>query len=73
MIMSWILEGKRVKANYLGVATVTGTVTNSRVAYGGRVKHTVLLDQGFHAMSGISYLAGDPVLVYEDEILEHLS
>jgi len=41
--MSWVLDGKRITARYMGV-TVTGVVESSRVKYGGRVQHTVLLD-----------------------------
>ena len=43
--MSWSREGKQVSANYLGLHRITGEVTESRVAYGGSVKHTVLLDE----------------------------
>jgi hypothetical protein len=42
--MSWYREGQRVKALYLQVVPITGVVQESRVAYGGRVKHTVVLD-----------------------------
>jgi hypothetical protein len=40
----WILEGQRVRAEYHGMFPVVGTVTESRVTYGGAVKHTVTLD-----------------------------
>jgi len=45
--MSWILEGKRVKGRYLGDSSmeVAGMVMESRVAYGGTVKHHVVLDK----------------------------
>jgi len=43
--MTWYLEGKHVKGLYLGDIPVSGTITESRVAYGGSVKHTVLLDE----------------------------
>ena len=43
--MSWHLEGHRVSGVYLETNHVNGTVTESRVSYGGRVQHTVLLDQ----------------------------
>lgn len=42
--MSWNLEGQRVAGVYLGSYTVTGTVTESRVRYGGTIQHTVQLD-----------------------------
>ena len=41
--MSWSREGEQVSANYLGLHRITGEVTESRVAYGGRVLHTVRL------------------------------
>lgn len=41
--MSWILDGQKIKANYLGTP-VTGTVMSSRVKYGGKVQYSVKLD-----------------------------
>ncbi len=41
----WNLEGKIITATYLGDYPVTGKVVNSRVAYGGSVKHTIELSQ----------------------------
>jgi hypothetical protein len=41
--MSWILEGQRVRGMYHGDFPVEGTVIESRVTYGGAVKHTVAL------------------------------
>ena len=41
--MSWNLEGLTVEATYLEDYPVTGRVESSRVAYGGRVKHTIVL------------------------------
>jgi len=43
--MSWNKEGQRVAGVYLGAYTVTGTVVNSRVKYGGKVQHQVILDE----------------------------
>lgn len=43
--MNWQLEGQRVQGCYLEQFDVVGVVAESRVAYGGRVKHTVTLDQ----------------------------
>ena len=40
----WNLEGYHVKANYLDYS-VTGNVELSRVAYGGKVVHTIVLDK----------------------------
>lgn len=42
--MIWQLEGKKVSGNYIGEYLVQGTVIESRVAYGGKVKHHVQLD-----------------------------
>ncbi len=41
----WNKEGQRVAGVYLGAYTVSGTVTESRVRYGGTVQHTVKLDK----------------------------
>jgi len=38
--MSWIKDGERIAANYLGYI-VTGVVVDSRVKYGGKVQYTV--------------------------------
>lgn len=40
----WNYEGLKVYGNYLDVP-VSGRVELSRVAYGGIVKHTVVLDE----------------------------
>jgi len=42
--MSWVKDGERIVAEYLGV-TVTGVVESSRVKYGGKVQYTVNLDE----------------------------
>lgn len=42
--MSWNLEKMWVKATYMGEFPVAGRVELSRVAFGGDVKHTVVLD-----------------------------
>ena len=42
--MNWILEGMQVTGKYIGDYPVSGRVELSRVAYGGEVKHTVVLD-----------------------------
>lgn len=39
----WNLEGECVEGKYIGVFPCAGRVTESRVAYGGSVKHTVRL------------------------------
>jgi hypothetical protein len=42
--MSWHLEGMQVFGTYMGDFPVSGKVTLSRVAYGGRVHHHIKLD-----------------------------
>jgi hypothetical protein len=43
--MDWNLEGKRVNGLYLGLFPYVGTVKSSRVKYGGKVEHTVVIDE----------------------------
>jgi hypothetical protein len=43
--MSWNLEGSWVSGVYLETNHISGRVVESRVAYGGRVHHTVELDR----------------------------
>jgi hypothetical protein len=42
--MSWILDGQKISACYLGIA-VTGRVISSRVKYGGKVQYALELDE----------------------------
>ena len=42
--MSWNKEGQSVAGTYLGSFLVIGTVTESRVKYGGHVQHKIQLD-----------------------------
>ena len=42
--MSWDRTGQKVAASYLDSYLITGTVTESRVKYGGTVQHTIQLD-----------------------------
>lgn len=41
----WNLEGLSIEAKYLDEFLVSGKVESSRVAYGGKVKHTVVLNE----------------------------
>ena len=41
----WNKEGQRVTGRYLGLWTVSGLVSESRVKYGGSVQHRVELDE----------------------------
>jgi hypothetical protein len=43
--MSWVLEGQRVRGTYHNGFEIEGTVSLSRVCYGGAVQHTVELDE----------------------------
>lgn len=45
--MNWNLEGKRINGLYMGLFPYSGLVTESRVKYGGKVQHTVKLDEPF--------------------------
>lgn len=42
--MGWIKDGEQITALYMG-QTVSGTVVESRVKYGGAVQYTVDLDK----------------------------
>lgn len=44
----WNYEGLTVSGKYLGTISVTGVVELSRVAYGGGVKHTVVLPESIN-------------------------
>lgn len=44
-MMQWDYTGLKVTGNYMGEFPVSGRVESSRVAYGGEVKHTVVLDE----------------------------
>lgn len=66
--MSWILDGSRIKAKYLGVP-VTGIVIDSRVKYGGEVQYAVKLDEALVLPWG-SRSAGDTVLINRSELVE---
>ena len=43
--MSWNLEGLCIEATYLENFPVEGVVELCRVAYGGKVKHTIVLNE----------------------------
>lgn len=62
--MSWNLEGKRITGLYLGLFPYSGLVEESRVKYGGRVQHSVLVDEPFKVYGEVR----NRVLVSESEI-----
>lgn len=66
--MSWNLENLRVKAVYLETFPVQGVVELSRVAYGGRVVHTVVLDNPITVFGALR----DRVIV-ENESIQQVS
>jgi hypothetical protein len=45
--MKWNLAGERINGLYMGLFPYTGTVESSRVKYGGKVQHTVIVDKPF--------------------------
>jgi hypothetical protein len=57
----WNLEGMKVWGTYLNTFPVGGTVTESRVKYGGKVCHTVKLNSPIEVFGAIR----------ETVILEH--
>jgi hypothetical protein len=62
--MSWVLEGKRVRAEYHGLFPVEGTVILSRVCYGGAVKHTVSLPEPVMIYGALR----DTLLFYHEDV-----
>ena len=61
--MNWNLEGLKIEAEYLDVP-VCGVITHSRVAYGGGVKHHLVLDADYSNCNGrVTRPAGDVVIV----------
>jgi len=49
----WNYEGLSITGSYLNQFYISGYVTLSRVAYGGRVKHTVVLDEPINVYGAI--------------------
>lgn len=68
---SWIREGQVVKAKYLDSYLVQGEIISSRVKYGGKVQHTLVLD---HELSthGVTRKSNEIILIDESEIIEVL-
>ena len=61
----WILEGQRVKGLYLETFPVEGTVTASRVCYGGGVKYTVALDTPMEVYGALR----ETVNIFDPEVI----
>jgi hypothetical protein len=62
--MSWILEGMTVTGKYMSIIPVKGKVELSRVAYGGEVKHTLVLDNPIRVYDAVR----DRVILKHSEI-----
>ena len=62
----WNREGTRVVGRYLNAYTVSGTVTESRVRYGGTVQHTVQLDQPVSVFGRVA----DILLLDEEDLFQ---
>jgi len=63
--MSWNKEGKQITATYQG-QQVTGTVESSRVKYGGKVEHLLILDRPIQLRWRSE--PADRLLIDEDEV-----
>ena len=62
--MSWNLETKVVTGKYLGQFPIVGTVTESRVKYGGKVCNTITLQEPIVVFGS----ARNVVLMDSDEV-----
>ena len=51
--MMWNYEGMEVTGVYMDTFHVVGRVELSRVAYGGRVKHTVVLEDSIDVFGAV--------------------
>jgi hypothetical protein len=67
--MGWNLEGAFVEGNYCGDIPVSGVVTLSRVAYGGRVEHHIELGHGINWQNRIVRPKGDTVILDNNAII----
>lgn len=68
---TWIREGQHVQATYLFDKVVTGTILESRVKYGGKIQHTLKLDQPLELRWRSE--PADRLLIEEEQIQEVLS
>ena len=64
--MSWNKEGQQITAMYQG-QQVTGTVESSRVKYGGKVEHLLILDKPIQLRWRAE--PTDRLLIDEDKVL----
>ena len=67
----WVREGQCISGLYLSTYPVTGTVLESRVRYGGKVQHTVVLSKELHLPFGSNVRpVGSTVGINEEDITE---
>jgi len=59
----WNLEGKTVTGKYIGMFPVTGTVINSYVLLGGRVKHSIQLNEPTEILGSIR-----EIVIMDDDV-----
>ena len=64
--MSWNKEGEQITALYQG-QEVTGTVESSRVKYGGKVEHLLILEKPIQLRWRAE--PTDRLLIDEDKVL----
>lgn len=67
--MSWNREGQVVTGMYLGEYRCAGTVTSSRVKYGGKVQHTVELFEPMVLPYNSSFGSNRRALLDEEELV----
>ena len=63
--MDWNREGQQVTGNYLNMHTVTGTIVSSRVKYGGKVQHLVMLETPVTVFNRVA----DHLLLEEEDLI----
>lgn len=71
----WQREGQVVKALYLGTEECIGEIVDSRVAYGGKVKHSLKLKEKLvlpwcTVGAGAFYPVSASILIDEENIVE---
>lgn len=60
----WDHTGWRAEGRYLDRFPFSGKIESSRVAYGGRVKHTIVLDAPLQVFGALR----DRILMVHDEV-----
>ena len=71
MQTSWVRDGQCIRGLYLSTYPVTGTVLESRVRYGGRIQHTIVLSKELKLPFGSDVRpAGSAVGINEEDVIE---